>query len=201
MTRFFFVWPLRVSWCGAPSLTRGWVCNLLVQLLLGLATAVTLGSKSHRTNGHILLSHLRLSQLVRSSPRIYIPPEQGGPVIPLGTGFPFVASYNSLGYGGGILNRLHTKLGWLIGLVKHVILADSLYFLYLLLLSIPQILALSQLNLGPSSYACWAHFNCPRPSSRLCLYSGSCTARIMLVSPMHLLPYSQGMLHTRCTIC
>jgi hypothetical protein len=28
-----------------------------------------------------------------------------------------------------------SKLGWLIGLVKHAICADSLYFLYLLLLS------------------------------------------------------------------
>jgi hypothetical protein len=34
---------------GAPSLTRGWVCNLLIQLLLGLARALTLGSKSRRT--------------------------------------------------------------------------------------------------------------------------------------------------------
>jgi hypothetical protein len=31
------------SYYGAPSLTRGWVCNLLLQLLLGLASAVTLG--------------------------------------------------------------------------------------------------------------------------------------------------------------
>jgi hypothetical protein len=46
MTRFLFPdWRLRVSWCVAPSLTRRWVCNLLVlvQLLLGLARAVTLG--------------------------------------------------------------------------------------------------------------------------------------------------------------
>jgi hypothetical protein len=57
-----------------PSLTRGRVCNVLVQLLLGLARAVTLGSKSRRTQDHILLSHLRLPQ------------EQGGPVIPPGTG-------------------------------------------------------------------------------------------------------------------
>jgi hypothetical protein len=49
-TRFLFsVWQLRVSCWGAPSLTRGWVCNLLVHLFLGLARAVTLGSKSHRT--------------------------------------------------------------------------------------------------------------------------------------------------------
>jgi hypothetical protein len=37
-----------------------------------------------------------------------------------------------------------SKLGWLIGLVKHAICADSLYFLFLLLLSISKILASSQ---------------------------------------------------------
>jgi hypothetical protein len=72
-----------------PPLTRGRVCNLLVQLRLGLARAVTLGSKSRRTHYHILLSHLRLLQPGRPGSRIYIPQEQGGPVIPLGTGFPF----------------------------------------------------------------------------------------------------------------
>jgi hypothetical protein len=46
-----------------PSLTRGRVCNLPVQLLLGIASAVTLGSKSRRTRDHILLSHLRLDSL------------------------------------------------------------------------------------------------------------------------------------------
>jgi hypothetical protein len=67
------------------SLTRGWVCNLLVQLFLGLARAITLGSKSRRTHGHILLSHLRLSQPRGPGPRIYILHEQGGPVISPGT--------------------------------------------------------------------------------------------------------------------
>jgi hypothetical protein len=85
ITRFLFsVWRLRVSWCVAPSLTRGRVCNLLVQLLLGLARAVTLGSKSRRTHGHILLPHLRLPQPGGPGPCIYIPQEQGGPVIPPG---------------------------------------------------------------------------------------------------------------------
>jgi hypothetical protein len=55
----FSVWRLWVSWCGAPFLTRGWACNLLVQLLLGLAWAVTFVSKSCRTHDHILRSHLR----------------------------------------------------------------------------------------------------------------------------------------------
>jgi hypothetical protein len=35
--------------CGTPSLTRGSVCNLLPQLLLGLVSAVILGSKSCKT--------------------------------------------------------------------------------------------------------------------------------------------------------
>jgi hypothetical protein len=68
---------------------RGWVYNLLVQLLLGLARAVTLGSKSRRTRDRILLSQLRLSQPGGPGSRIYIPWEQGGPVIPPGTGVPF----------------------------------------------------------------------------------------------------------------
>jgi hypothetical protein len=65
--QFFFLLEiffrqLRFCYFVAPSLTRGRVCNLLVQLLLGLARAVTLKSKSRRTHGYILLSHLRLSQ-------------------------------------------------------------------------------------------------------------------------------------------
>jgi hypothetical protein len=69
-------------------LTRGRVCNLLVQLLLVLARAVTLGSKSRRTHDHILLSHMRLPQPGGPGSCIYIPQEQGGPVIPPGTVFP-----------------------------------------------------------------------------------------------------------------
>jgi hypothetical protein len=88
--------------------TRGWVCNLLVQLFLVLSRTITLGAKSRRIHDHILLSHLRLPQPGGPGPHIYIPQEQGGPVIPPGTGFRFVASYDSQGCGGGILTRLHT---------------------------------------------------------------------------------------------
>jgi hypothetical protein len=70
--------------CGAPSLTTGRVSNLLVHLLLGLPSAVTLGSKFHRTRDHITLSHLRLGSLS-------------------------VASYASQGYGGSILPYLGTS--------------------------------------------------------------------------------------------
>jgi hypothetical protein len=73
---------LKLSSCEVPSLTRGEICSLSVHLLLGLANAVTIRSKSRRTRDHILLCHLRLGSL-------------------------FVASYNSRGYGGGILSHLH----------------------------------------------------------------------------------------------
>jgi hypothetical protein len=92
ITRFYFsVWQLWVSWYWLPSLTRRWPCNLLVhlQFLLGLARAVTLVSKSCRTHDHILLSDFRLHQQEELGPRIYIPQEQGSPVISTGTGLPF----------------------------------------------------------------------------------------------------------------
>jgi hypothetical protein len=54
-TRFSFpVLQLRVSWCGALSLTRGWVCNIHIQF------TDILMSKSCRIHDHALLSHLRL---------------------------------------------------------------------------------------------------------------------------------------------
>jgi hypothetical protein len=46
-------------------------------------------SKSRRIQDHILLSQLRLPQLGGPSPRIYIPREQGVPVVPQCTGIPF----------------------------------------------------------------------------------------------------------------
>jgi hypothetical protein len=51
--------PIRSPWpdflpdsCGflEVSLTRGWICNLLVRLVLGLIKAVTLGFKSHENS-------------------------------------------------------------------------------------------------------------------------------------------------------
>jgi hypothetical protein len=70
------------------SLTRRWVCPL--QLLLGLASAVILRSESRRTHDHILLSQIRDFPNLDGQVLVFIsPPEQGGPVIPPGTGFPF----------------------------------------------------------------------------------------------------------------
>jgi hypothetical protein len=78
----------RIFWFssfGAPFLTTGRVYNLLLQVLLGIARVVTVGSKLRNTRDHILLYHLRLGSL-------------------------FVTSYDRQGYGGSILTRLRT--GW-----------------------------------------------------------------------------------------
>jgi hypothetical protein len=52
-------------------------------------SAITHWSESRRTRNHTLLSHMRLPQLGEPGPRIYIPQEQGGRVMPPGTGFTF----------------------------------------------------------------------------------------------------------------
>jgi hypothetical protein len=52
----FTVLQLRSCFCGAPSLTRWRVC--LLYMLLVLASAVFLGSESHGTRDHILLSQI-----------------------------------------------------------------------------------------------------------------------------------------------
>jgi hypothetical protein len=111
--KFFFLLEisfrqLRLCYFVAPFLTKGRVCNLLEQLLLSLARAVTLGSKSCRTHGHILLSHLRRPTWRARFPYLY----------PTGTGWPsyspghWVAFLSPLttcrDYGGGIITRLHT---------------------------------------------------------------------------------------------
>jgi hypothetical protein len=112
MTRFLLsLWRLRVSWYGAPSLTRGWLCNLHVQLLLCLARVVTLGSKSRRTHGHILLSHLRLPQPGGPGP-VFISPRNRVVQLYPGNWVPFLSPLTTrkATYGGGILTRLHTGL-------------------------------------------------------------------------------------------
>jgi hypothetical protein len=75
-------------WSGAPSLKRSRVCSF--QFLPGIASAAFLRSETHRTHEHILLSlFLWFPQLRGPGSCIHFPQEQGGPVIPQGTGFPF----------------------------------------------------------------------------------------------------------------
>jgi hypothetical protein len=98
---FITVTRLRICWSRAPSLTRGRVCRL--RPLLALASAVILGSES-RDNTTIFYC-LRFETSGVPGLRVYIPQEQDGSVIPSGTWFPFVSSYDSQGYGGCIRTR------------------------------------------------------------------------------------------------
>jgi hypothetical protein len=103
----FLYWQFRVSWFVAPSLTRVWICNFLVQLLLGLVRAVTHGAESRRTHYHILLSHFRLHQPGGQVPVFISPRNRVAQLYSRALDSLFVASYDSQGYGGGILTRLH----------------------------------------------------------------------------------------------
>jgi hypothetical protein len=53
-----------------------------------ICSVITQWSESRRTRNHTLPPHLRLPKPGGPGSRIYIPQEQGGPVIPPGTGFP-----------------------------------------------------------------------------------------------------------------
>jgi hypothetical protein len=99
VTNFFFLLEisfrqLRVCYFVAPSLTRGRVCNLLVQLILGLARAITLGR----------------SPAELQVPVFIFPGNRVAQLYPKALGSLFVASCDSQGYGESILTRLHTGL-------------------------------------------------------------------------------------------
>jgi hypothetical protein len=98
------------------SLTWGWVCRL--QLLLGLASAVILGSESHGTHNHVLLSQNRDSHNLESQVLVFVSPRNRVARLYLqALGSFFVASYDSHGYGGGIRHRLHMGVRFSVTLV------------------------------------------------------------------------------------
>jgi hypothetical protein len=111
--QFYFLLEIffgQLRFCNfvAPSLTRGWVCNLLVQLILGLARAVTLGSKSRRTHGHILLSSETPPTWRARFPYLYPPGTRWTSYTP-GHWVPLLSPLTTRrDYGLGILTRLHT---------------------------------------------------------------------------------------------
>jgi hypothetical protein len=98
LTTSSFIFQLNT--CGYPYLTsslkRGWVCRL--QLLMLLASAVILRSGYRGIRDHI---DSRLPQPGGPTLSIYIPQEQGSPIITPGTEFLFIASCASQGCSGG----------------------------------------------------------------------------------------------------
>jgi hypothetical protein len=90
------------------TLVRGWVCRL--QLLLGLASAVILGSESRGTHDHILLFQIRGSLNLEGKVPVFVSPRNRvARLYPKALGSLFIASYDLQGYGGRIRNRLHTE--------------------------------------------------------------------------------------------
>jgi hypothetical protein len=78
------------------SLTRGWVCRL--QLLLALASTFILGSESHGTHDHILLSQIRDSPNLEGQVPVFISPRKRvARLYTQALGSLFVASYDSQG--------------------------------------------------------------------------------------------------------
>jgi hypothetical protein len=90
--QFFFLLEiffrqLQVCHFVASSLMRGWVCNLL--LMLVLTSASCSGPSPTGLKAIFYCLNFETPQPGGPCPCIYIPQEQGSPVIPLGTGFPF----------------------------------------------------------------------------------------------------------------
>jgi hypothetical protein len=83
------------------------------QLLLVLASAVSLRSDSRGTHDHILHSQIRESPKLEGQVPVFISPRNTvARLYPQTLGSLFVASYDSQRYGGGIRNRLHTGCDW-----------------------------------------------------------------------------------------
>jgi hypothetical protein len=88
---------LQLWYFVAPSVTRGQVCNLLLNCFWALPEQSFLSRSPAELTAHILLSRLRLPQPGGPDSRIYIPQEQGGPVIPPGHWVPFPSPFTTRG--------------------------------------------------------------------------------------------------------
>jgi hypothetical protein len=81
------IWRLRISWCEVSSLTREWVCNFLVQLLLGRASHFR--AQVPRNSWLYFTASSQTPPTWRARFPYLYPLGTGWPVIPPGTGFPF----------------------------------------------------------------------------------------------------------------
>jgi hypothetical protein len=90
---------LQVCYFVAPSLMRGRVCNLL-----GLVRAVTLGSKSRRTQAIFYCPIWDSPNLEGQVPVFISPRNRVAQLYPRALGSLFVASYDSQGCGGGMIH-------------------------------------------------------------------------------------------------
>jgi hypothetical protein len=93
----------RVCWCGASSLTRGRVCSS--HLLLGLTSRVRV---THDLRPYFTSRISDSPNLEGQVPVFISSKNRVAQLYPRALGSLSVASYDSQGYGGGILTRLQT---------------------------------------------------------------------------------------------
>jgi hypothetical protein len=111
--QFFFLLEisfrqLQVWYFVAPSLMRGWVCNLLYNCFWALPELSPLG-RSPAELMAIFYCLIWDSPNQQGQVPVFISPRNRvAQLYPRALGSLFVASYDSQGYGGGILTRLHT---------------------------------------------------------------------------------------------
>jgi hypothetical protein len=84
---FVTVRPLLVCWCGAPCLKRGRVCRL--QFCWSSPAQSYSGPSTVGSWPYFTVLDSKIPPPAGTRHRIYIPQEQGGPLISPGTGFSF----------------------------------------------------------------------------------------------------------------
>jgi hypothetical protein len=111
MTRFLFsVWRLRVSWCVAPSLTRGRVCNLLYNCFWSLPEQSLLGRSPAELTTIFYCLIWDSPNLDGQVPVFISPRNRVAQLYPRALGSLLSPLTTRRDYGGGILTRLHTGL-------------------------------------------------------------------------------------------
>jgi hypothetical protein len=105
---FITVVHLQSSRWGAPSLTRGWACNLLYNCFWALPEQSLLGPNSVELTA-ILYCLISDSPNLECQVPLFIPPGTEWPSYTSGHSVPFLSSLTTRrDYGGGILTLLHT---------------------------------------------------------------------------------------------
>jgi hypothetical protein len=107
MTRSFFSLMI-VGFLGAPSLTRGRVCNLLYNCFWALPEQSLLGRSPAELTAISYCLIWDSPNLEGRVPVFKSPRKRVAQIYPRALGSLSVASYDSQGYGGGILSRLHS---------------------------------------------------------------------------------------------
>jgi hypothetical protein len=104
--------PLRVCYFVAPSLTRGCVCNLLYNCFCALPKQSLLGRSPAELTAMFYCLIWDSPNLEGQVPVFISPRNRVAQLYLRALGYLFVVSYDSQGYGGGIISRLHTDRNW-----------------------------------------------------------------------------------------